>query len=75
MKNEELCEPAFDIGDCVVTTIGRAFVGIVMDVYEQRSTSNPWVYKVHWNDGDETEEDDLNDIIPASSYLEDTVNA
>jgi len=74
MKSEELCEPAFDIGDCVVTTIGQTFVGIVMDVYEQKYADNKWVYKVWWNDDDETEEDDLNDIALASSYLEEISN-
>ncbi|HCX24361.1 MAG TPA: hypothetical protein DHN29_20745 [Cytophagales bacterium] len=68
---EERWEDAqeFDVGDCVLASTIRGFVGLVARVWFDGQLEC-WQYKVLWNDGDETTEDYESELILAKDWKE-----
>ena len=62
-------EQEFDVGDCVHTSTGESFVGLVIECWHDRDLEC-WQYKVLWNDGDKTDEDYESELILAKDWTE-----
>ena len=59
----------FEVGDCVHTSVGVSFVGLVVRVWLDRDLQ-VYQYKVLWNDGDKTIEDNESELVLAKDWKE-----
>ena len=62
----------FEVGDCVLVSASiEDFVGLVVETWFDYQLEC-WQYRVLWNDGDKTVEDNDSELILAKDWKEET---